>query len=217
MSAPRGWERAQGRIKIKYIFTAVLQPTAEIYARLGVSCRNIRETGPIFLPSWQESFSLQEELHSPDSVHAPNNLSLQAQKLKLCHLRQSTALSNHTAGYLHPFTNSYCILTSGRRQKRSPSGGSITHVIGVRIKQIAFHCWCLIGVLVSQDKTLEQVVPQSALHKRSVIQAKACTVSPTVFNSNRTITSLSSNQLRTEVTLHQENVLVHVEHEDRVG
>jgi len=50
ISAPQGSERAQSRIKINHLFTAVLPPTAEIYAGLGVRCRNIQETGSIFLP-----------------------------------------------------------------------------------------------------------------------------------------------------------------------
>ena len=50
ISAPWGSERAQSPIKINHIFTAVLPPTAEIYAGLGVRCRNIQETGSIFLP-----------------------------------------------------------------------------------------------------------------------------------------------------------------------
>lgn len=50
ISAPRSSERAQSRIKINHIFTAVLPPTAKIYASLGVRCRNIQETGSIFLP-----------------------------------------------------------------------------------------------------------------------------------------------------------------------
>lgn len=50
ISAPRGSERTQSRIKINHILTAVLPPTAEIYVGLGVRCRNIQETGSIFLP-----------------------------------------------------------------------------------------------------------------------------------------------------------------------